>query len=177
MIRLLLRLAIPLLIGIVGYNYFFGTDTEKEQSRKIIGDVKALVGSVGSLVKSEKQQFDMGKYDEVLNKLGSAFGSIRSVSKQMSPKVLEELSRLEQRQGALQRELRGIGVEDEELAQMAAAASQRGARKEDPKAAKARSEKEGSQARRKEALQEEMAQLLKDAERLLQQAETGADAR
>ena len=63
MIRSLVKIGILLVGAILVYNYFFGTDTEKDNSRKIFGQMRDVVVSVGQLVKTEKNNFNAGKYD------------------------------------------------------------------------------------------------------------------
>ncbi|HNM26497.1 MAG TPA: hypothetical protein PKL15_13740, partial [Saprospiraceae bacterium] len=66
MIRSLIKIGLVLIVAILVYNRFFGTSAEKEQSKKIFGEMRDVVVSVGQLVKSEKTKFDAGKYDGAL---------------------------------------------------------------------------------------------------------------
>jgi hypothetical protein len=168
MIRFVLKIGALLVAGILVYNYFFGTDPEKEQSRKIFGQLKGVVVSVSDLVKSEKQKFDAGKYDAALDKLGGAYKLIRDQAQHLDASMLKRLDELEQRKAALQGELDSIEQEDQTAA--AAPAPKKGLRA-DSKAEKAKAEKAAEQQRRKEELQRELEQLFKDSETLLQQAQ------
>lgn len=163
MIRFLLKVGAVLVAGILIYNFFFGTDKEKEQSRQIFGQMKDVVVSVGQLVKSEKEKFDAGKYDAALDKLGSAYQVVRKQAQHLDASMLERLDDLEQRKSALKTDLDSI----EQAEQKAAAPPKKGV-KADPKAEKA---KAAEQQKRKEELQRELEQLLKDSEILLQQAQ------
>ena len=78
MIRFLIKVAVVLIIGILVYNYFFGTSDEKETSKKVFGEVKELAVSIKDLVKSEKTKFDAGKYDKAIEKINSAVNSVKS---------------------------------------------------------------------------------------------------
>ena len=69
-------IGIPL-IAILGYNYFAGSPSEKENAREIVNKVKSIGGSVKDLIKSEHLKYKEGKYDEVLNKTGSLLKKIK----------------------------------------------------------------------------------------------------
>lgn len=167
MIRFLLKIGALLVAGILIYNYFFGTDTEKENSRKIFGELKDVVVSVGQLVKSEKAKFDAGKYDGALEKLGGAYELIRKQAQHLDAAMIKRLDELEQRKKNLEQELNDIEQADEQAA--AAPAPKKGAkansRAEQEKAAKA-----ADQQRRKEELQRELDKLFQDSEALLKEA-------
>ena len=64
MIKSLLKLLVILVVGILIYNLFLGTDEEKQGAKKIVGEVKDVGVAVKDLVKSEKEKFDKGKYDK-----------------------------------------------------------------------------------------------------------------
>ena len=59
----ILKLALILVVGILIYNYFLGTDEEKQQSKEIFTEVRDLGKAAWGLLKSEKEKFDEGKYD------------------------------------------------------------------------------------------------------------------
>ncbi|GAB4496935.1 MAG: hypothetical protein OHK0019_29610 [Saprospiraceae bacterium] len=168
MIRFVLKIGALLVVGILIYNFFFGDSAEKEQSRKIFGQVKDVVVSVSQLVKTEKQKFDAGKYDTALEKLGGAYQAVRSQVQKLDASFLSRLDELEKRKAALQSELDNIEKAEQELANTPA--PKKGLRA-DPKAEKAKTEKAADQLRRKEALQRDLEQLFKDSETLLQQAQ------
>ena len=168
MIRLVLKVGALLVAGILIYNFFFGTNAEKDQSRKIFGQVKDVVVSVGQLVKSEKTKFDAGKYDAALEKLGSAYQVIRKQAQHLDASFMQRLDALEQRKASLQSEIDSIEQGDQALTETPA--PKKGA-KADPKAEKAKTQKAADQKRRKEELQRELDQLFKDSETLLQQAQ------
>jgi hypothetical protein len=168
MIRFILKIGMMLVAGILIYNLFFGTNEEKEQSRKVFGQLKEVVVSVSSLVKMEKQKYDAGKYDTALEKLGGAYQAVRKQAQFLDANLLQRLDDLEKRKKTLKAELDSIEQGERELA--ATPAPKKGIRA-DPKAEKAKTEKEADQLRRKEALQRELEQLFKDSELLLQQAQ------
>jgi len=69
----MLKFGFFLLIGVLGYNYFFGSTEEKESSQRIFQEFKVLGTMVKNLVVSEKQKFDTGKYDVALSKINSIY--------------------------------------------------------------------------------------------------------
>ncbi len=173
MVKYLIRIGLVLVVAILVYNYFFGTSAEKAQSRKIFGEVQTLVGSVAGALKAEKGKFDAGKYDGVLDKLGSAFGSLRNNADQLSPAMISELDRLEMRKTALEQELGDIQNGDAELARMSASpppSGKRGLAKSNQPAEQAKAQKTADQTRRKEDLEQELERLIQDTDQLLQKA-------
>ena len=108
MIKHALKLGFLLLIGILGYNYFFGTAAEKETSQKIFGQVKEVAVSVKDLVKQEKNKFDAGKYDKALQKLGNAYKGIREKLGGIDKKLLDRIDHLDDRKAKLQKEIREV---------------------------------------------------------------------
>jgi chromosome segregation ATPase len=166
MIRSLLKLGLLLLAGILVYNYFFGTSEEKENSRKIFGQIHGVVSSVGDLIQSEKHKFDAGKYDAALAKLGGAYKALRTQASRLDDKMLRRLDELEQRKAGIQQELDDIRASDEQLTAPSPAGKKKGA-----KAEKEKAEKAADQARRKAELLKELQQLVRDSDSLLQQLE------
>lgn len=169
MIRSLIKIGLVLIVAILVYNRFFGTSAEKEQSKKIFGEMRDVVVSVGQLVKSEKTKFDAGKYDGALEKLGGAYRAIRQQAENVDAKVLKRLDELERRKTALQSELDSIEQIDQQL-QSAPPPAKKGL-KADPKAEQTLSSKNADQERRKAELQQQMEQLIKDSDDLLKQAQ------
>ncbi len=108
MIKHVLKLGALLLIGILGYNYFFGTATEKANSQKIFGQVKEVAVSVKNLVKNEKNKFDAGKYDKALQELGSAYKGIREKLGGIDKKLLDRIDHLDDRKAKLQKEIQQV---------------------------------------------------------------------
>ncbi|MFN0033583.1 MAG: hypothetical protein ACKVUS_00865 [Saprospiraceae bacterium] len=163
MIRSLLKIAALLIAGILVYNYFFGSNEEKENSRQVFGQIRGVVVSVGQLVKAEKGKFDAGKYDAALDKLGGVYKAIRTQARNMDEKVIKRLDELEGRKTELEQELDEIESGDQQ-----AAAPQPKSKKKDPKAEQT---KAADQNRRKEELLRELENLVRDSDALLQDAE------
>lgn len=165
MIRSLFKIGILLVGAILVYNYFFGTDGEQENSRRVFGQMRDVVVSVGQLVKTEKNNFNAGKYDGVLAKLGDTYKAVRDRAQYVDEKVLKRLDELEERKQTLQKEIDSIEKGDQTMA----APVKKGLKK-DPKAEAQTAAKTADQNRRKEQLQRELESLLHDSESLLKQA-------
>ena len=116
---LIAKLVVVLVVAIVGYNYFFGTAEEKESAKAIVGQVKSLTSSVATLLKSEKEKFDQGKYDEAMSKIKTALHSIHDKAVAMGDsgeKLLNKVESLEQQEDALEHRLHELGPEDSQRA-------------------------------------------------------------
>ena len=112
MFKLLFKYVIPLAlliaVGLVGYNYFYGTPEEQESSKQIISKVKGLGQDVLNLLKSEKQKFDDGKYDDAMDKISSSLSYLKqkvSALADSGKQYLDQLAALEQEKQQLQQQL------------------------------------------------------------------------
>ncbi|MCC7245448.1 MAG: hypothetical protein IT269_07205 [Saprospiraceae bacterium] len=168
MIGTLLKWGGLLVIGILIYNFMFGSSEEKDNSRKVFGEMRTLVVSVGNLMKSERSKFDAGKYDKVLEKLGGAYRAVRERAQYVDENVLRRLDDLEKRKTALETELQSI--EDADQAVVAPQPAKKGVKK-DTKAEEQKAAKAADQQRRKEELQRELEALLRDSDALLEAAQ------
>ncbi len=110
MIRSLIKLAIFLLIGVLIYNYFFGTPEEKEQSRTVFRKAYDLGNDAWGVLRSEKAKFDDGKYDEAVDKVGGLLGTLRRTAERaQDSRALDRIAELE----AKRQELEGKLNEDQ----------------------------------------------------------------
>ena len=117
MIKSLIKLGLLLAVGIIGYNYFLGTEAEKESSKKIINEVKDVGKSVGKLLKAEKQKFDAGKYDHALSKISDAFQDLKSKAKNVKDngnEFLSKIKELEEKKKELEESLSATKLETDE---------------------------------------------------------------
>ncbi|MEO6758685.1 MAG: hypothetical protein ABIO24_04465 [Saprospiraceae bacterium] len=166
MIRSLFKLAIILVIGILIYNFLFGTGQEKEQSKQVFGQMRNVVVSVADLMKSEKSKYDAGKYDKVLNKLGDTYQAVRKQAKFLDDKVITRLDELEAKKASLKEDLSEIEQGDQQ-----AAVAARSGQPTSPKAQAALATKATEQQKKKAQLQHDLEQLLHESDQLLQQAQ------
>jgi ElaB/YqjD/DUF883 family membrane-anchored ribosome-binding protein len=106
MIRSLLKLGLVAVVCIVIYNFFFGTATEKDQSKRIFKGVGSVFTEVRSLVQSERGKFDAGKYDAALAKMQGVLENLRShASDNKDVNLQRQIAALEQRKAALENEV------------------------------------------------------------------------
>jgi hypothetical protein len=150
MIGFLLKIAVLVVIGVLSYNFFFGTEDEKAQSSKVFGQVKEVAVSVGDLAKSEKEKFDAGKFDTAIEKLGKAYKVAREGAQDLDAGILKRIGELEKRKETLKKEIASI--------EKAEHAEKKGQNSE---------AKSAAQQLRKEKLQREMEQLIADSNAVL----------
>ena len=119
MIKLIYRYILPLVIllvaGIVGYNLWFGTDEEKENSRRILAQIKGLGGSVVGLLKDEKEKFDQGKYDKAMENIGDAMATVKEQAVKLADggkEVLGKVNALEREKADLQAQLDDLAAKE-----------------------------------------------------------------
>ncbi len=109
--RKLIRLALILIVAVLVYNYFLGTDEEKATSEKVFNQVKEVGKSIGELIKKEKQKFAEGKYDRAFEKIGNLYDEAKEKlgSNKDDQRSFEELEKkkeaLEKEKAKLEEEL------------------------------------------------------------------------
>ncbi|MCB0518982.1 MAG: hypothetical protein H6577_22580 [Lewinellaceae bacterium] len=114
MIRTILKLLAILVIGILIYNYFLGTPSEKENAKKIFTEVKDVGVAVKDLLKSEKEKFDSGKYDKAVEKIGGVLDKLKSNAKNFDDQYLKRIDELEQKRKDLKQQLSEYEKEQEQ---------------------------------------------------------------
>lgn len=112
MIKSLIKLAVVLVIGILIYNYFLGTDEEKATSKAIFHEVRDVAVGVKELVKSEKEKFDEGKYDDAVEKIGLVLTKLKKTAKNIDEKYLSRIDELNKKRQQLKEELSTYENED-----------------------------------------------------------------
>lgn len=113
MIRSVIKFGLLLVVLVVGYNLFFGSEEEKAQSKEIISkgkDVLTEVFDFGKsaiqLLKSEKGKFDEGKYDGDLDKLGDIFDKWKDKAETIQDSdLVEKIVDLERKRLSLSQEM------------------------------------------------------------------------
>ncbi len=105
MIKALLKLLVILVIGILIYNYFLGTPQEKKGVEKIVKEFKDFGGSVADLLKSEKEKFDKGKYDDALSKIGNTLKDLKESLKGQGEAYSNDINDLLEKKEQLSDEL------------------------------------------------------------------------
>ena len=117
MLRTLLKIGLLLVVGILVYNYFLGNPSEKASSQKIFNEVKDLGAATWDLLKTEKEKFDNGKYDDALEKMGKVFDDLRGMARDLGNDVSEKVEDLDQRRKEIGEELRQAQESGSEISQ------------------------------------------------------------
>jgi methyl-accepting chemotaxis protein len=105
MIKTILQVLAVVVVFVLVYNYFFGTPEEKGNAKEIFQEVKDVGVAVKDLLKSEKEKFDEGKYDNAIQKMRGLFSDLESTAKEVAPEYVEDIQRLEQQRKDLQNQL------------------------------------------------------------------------
>ncbi len=108
MIKNALKLLAVLVIGILIYNLFLGTDEEKQGAKRIVGEVKDVGVAVKDLLKSEKEKFDKGKYDKAVDKIESILSNLKRNASDFDEKYLQRIEELERKRKQLKEELDAV---------------------------------------------------------------------
>ncbi len=111
MIRSLIRLVLLVVIGVVAYNFFFGTTTEKDGAKQVVKEFKDVGVAVKDLLKSEKTKFEGGKYDEVLDNIGGVFSNLKSKAKDIDEKYIDRIADLDKKREELEERLQSAEVD------------------------------------------------------------------
>ncbi|MGB0864220.1 MAG: hypothetical protein ACPG19_00815 [Saprospiraceae bacterium] len=98
----LVSYAIVLIIGILIYNNFFGSETEKQQSKEVFQKTKDLGLEIRDLIKQERANYDDGKYSKIVNKVKTLIGKSDELNSKYSKK-LDEIDEIQEELGAEQR--------------------------------------------------------------------------
>ncbi len=77
MIRLIISFAFFLVIGLLSYNYFFGTEQEKGQAQEIFTKGAEVVGASADLLEAEYEKFKEGKYDKSLQNISNFLSNVK----------------------------------------------------------------------------------------------------
>ncbi len=106
MIRRLLSLAAMLIMGLVIYNLMFGEEADKENAKQITSGIK-------DLMKSTKEKYKNGEYNEAIDKIGDVFKQLKGKAETLDNKdYLQELSELEERKQRLEDMLEALEAKE-----------------------------------------------------------------
>lgn len=121
MVKSLLKLGLILVAAILVYNYFFGTVEEKAQSKEFFTEVKDLGKAAWGLLKTEREKFNQGKYDEAVDKVGGLFNNMRRRAQDLEDSdLINRIDQLERKRQALERQLDATEPESYDASQKAA---------------------------------------------------------
>ena len=91
----LIFLILILLVGIVLYMYFFGKGEDKEKAGEIVNETKELGRSVGEFIKRQKEKYDAGEFDRLVDKINRAIDKLKSKKEPVTAEESKELKVLE----------------------------------------------------------------------------------
>jgi len=115
MIRNLLKFLFFIVLGVLVYNYFLGTEEEKANAKEVFGEVKDVVVVVKDLVESEKEKFDAGKYDNAIDKIGEMLSKLKQRAVDVGDKNLGRIQELEKKRNQLKEAISSYNHEDGRL--------------------------------------------------------------
>jgi|SRR5688572_25630605 len=95
MIKNLLFLIILILAVVVGYMYFFGKGEDRERAASVVNETKELGKSVADFIKRQKDRYDDGEFDRLLNRIARTIDKVRSKGSETTKEENQELKELE----------------------------------------------------------------------------------
>ena len=112
MIKSILKLGVLLVVGLVGYNFFFGDATEKAEAQETISKAKDVGKTIGkglltlakdgvALIKKERGKFAEGKYDDAMENVSGLLGDMKKRVEGDGGKMLDRVKELEKAKEAL----------------------------------------------------------------------------
>lgn len=93
--RRLIFTLLLLLAGYVGYMYFFGKGDDKAQAQVIVTETRDLGKAVGDFLRNQKDKYDDGEFDRLIDKVSSNLEKLKSGSGQKDEQVREDLRKLQ----------------------------------------------------------------------------------
>ena len=86
---------ILLLAVVVGYMYFFGKGEDKETATSVVNETKELGRSVGDFLKRQKEKYDDGEFDRLLDKISNTLNKFKSKKSEPTVEENKEMKDLE----------------------------------------------------------------------------------
>lgn len=69
-----------LLAGYIGYMYYFGKGDDKANAKVIVSETKDVAKAVGDFLKRQKDKYDDGEFDRLIDKVGNTVEKLKSSS-------------------------------------------------------------------------------------------------
>ena len=92
--RLLFTLLL-ILAAYVGYMYFFGKGEDKANAQTIVHETKDLGKAVGDFLRKQKDKYDEGEFDQMLDKVSKSLENLKSGSTESKEDVRTNLLELQ----------------------------------------------------------------------------------
>jgi len=86
---------ILLLAGYVGYMYFFGKGEDKAKAEVIVNETKDLGKAVGDFLSKQKDKYDDGEFDRLIDKVSASLEKLKSGSEEKGEEVKDNLRDLQ----------------------------------------------------------------------------------
>lgn len=93
--RRLIFTLLLLLAGYVGYMYFFGKGDDKAQAQVIVTETRDLGRAVGDFLRNQKDKYDDGEFDRLIDKVSSNLEKLKSGPGQKDEQVRDDLRKLQ----------------------------------------------------------------------------------
>ncbi len=93
--RKILFTVILLLAGYVGFMYFFGKGEDKTNAETIVNETKDLGKAVGEFLKKQKDKYDDGEFDQLIDKVSKSLEKLKSNKSENKEDVKDNLRDLE----------------------------------------------------------------------------------
>jgi len=92
--RLLFTLLL-ILAAYVGYMYYFGKGDDKSNAQTIVHETKDLGKAVGDFLSKQKDKYDEGEFDQLLDKVSKSLEKLKSGSTESKEDVRTNLLELQ----------------------------------------------------------------------------------
>ncbi len=93
--RKILFTIILLLAAYVGYMYYFGKGDDKAKAEIIVQESKDLGVAVADFLGRQKEKYDEGEFDELIDKVSAMLGKLKSGSEDNQDEVQDNLRNLQ----------------------------------------------------------------------------------
>ncbi len=100
----ILSFLIIAVIGVLTYNYYYGSEEDKARSREVTEKAKDLGVTVVNLLKAEKENFKNGKYEKAFDKVGGLFKEIGKKAEELGGNFPDRVKELENKMKELKSE-------------------------------------------------------------------------
>lgn len=99
--RKLIFLIALILAGYIGYMYFFGKGEDKTAAHVIVAESKDVVKSIGDFIMHQKDKYDQGEFDHLIEQVEATFHKLKSDSSSSQKEIKDTFKELDD-------ELKGI---------------------------------------------------------------------
>ncbi len=104
----LIKIIFVVVLTLWGYNYFFGTDTEKQQAKTVAEDVGKGVTSLKDFIIANKDKADPKKIQEGIDKASSVLKDIGAKANELDAKYKTRISDLEEKRNEIEASIKKI---------------------------------------------------------------------